>query len=208
MINYVQGLGDYWIRLVEQMVPATTIWNSGVRFENSIFHRQKFVWRRQRGCQLIPIPCNPCTVSGPILTYDCPEIKTTCDIYPWTSNPNVGNSFGGVLNNVVSNYTQNPNCDVDTINSIWYVNISLSGNTIIDYPFFNGIGVSIPQISYPTESQWLTALESQLDNLILYGLDYTISGDTVTISTITCDDLNLNAEFKINVGINFTINCL
>jgi hypothetical protein len=207
MINYVQGLGDYWIRLVEQMVPATTIWNTGVRFENSIFHRQKFVWRRQRGCQLIPIPCNPCTVSGPILTYDCPEIKTTCDIYPWTSNPNVGNSFGGVLNNVVSNYTQNPNCDVNTINSTWYVNISLSGNTIFNYPFFNGIGLSIPQISYPTESQWLTALESQLDDLILYGLDYTISGDTVTISTITCDNLNLNSEFKINVGINFTINC-
>ena len=36
MIDYVNGLGDYWIRLVEQMVPATTIWNTGVRLENSI----------------------------------------------------------------------------------------------------------------------------------------------------------------------------
>ena len=46
MIQYVQGMGDYWIRLIEQMVPATTLWNTGVRYENSIFHRQKFVWKR------------------------------------------------------------------------------------------------------------------------------------------------------------------
>jgi hypothetical protein len=54
MIEYVNGMGDYWIRLIEQMVPATTIWNTGIKMENSIFHRQKFVWRRQEGCQLIP----------------------------------------------------------------------------------------------------------------------------------------------------------
>ena len=54
MIEYVNGMGDYWIRLIEQMVPATTIWNTGIRMENSIFHRQKFVWRRQEGCKVIP----------------------------------------------------------------------------------------------------------------------------------------------------------
>ena len=46
MIQYVQGMGDYWIRLIEQMVPATTLWTTGIRYENSIFHRQKFVWKR------------------------------------------------------------------------------------------------------------------------------------------------------------------
>jgi hypothetical protein len=54
MIEYVNGMGDYWIRLIEQMVPATTIWNTGIKMENSIFHRQKFVWRRQEGCKVIP----------------------------------------------------------------------------------------------------------------------------------------------------------
>ena len=49
MIEYAEGIGDYWIRLVEQMMPATTILNTGIKFENSIFHRQKFVYRRQRG---------------------------------------------------------------------------------------------------------------------------------------------------------------
>jgi hypothetical protein len=61
MIDYVVGLGDYWIRLIEQMVPATTIFNTGIKYENSIFHRQKFVWKRQRGCQIIvEEEINPC----------------------------------------------------------------------------------------------------------------------------------------------------
>jgi hypothetical protein len=49
MLDYAEGIGDYWIRLLEQVVPATTILNTGIKFENSIFHRQKFVYRRQRG---------------------------------------------------------------------------------------------------------------------------------------------------------------
>lgn len=61
MIEYVNGLGDYWVRLIEQMVPATTIFNTGVKYENSIFHRQKFVWKRQRGCRIITVDePNPC----------------------------------------------------------------------------------------------------------------------------------------------------
>jgi len=61
--------------------------------------------------------------------------------------------------------------------------------------------------SYPTPNHWLTALESQLDNLFSYGLGYEISGNQVTIFTVTCDSLNLNSEFQINVGIDFSINC-
>ena len=207
MINYVKGIGDYWIRLVEQMVPATTIWNAGTRFENSAFHRQKFVWRRQRGCQIVPVPCNPCTLVGPILTYDCQQASTICDIYPWTSNPNISNNFGEVLNYVISEYTNNPLCDVNTITSNWYVNISLGGAQIINYKFFEGVGLDLFENSYPTPNEWLTALESQLDNLFSYGLGYEISGNQVTIFTVTCDSLNLNSEFQINVGIDFSINC-
>ena len=72
MMDYVHGMGDYWIRLIEQMVPATTIWNTGVKYENSIFHRQKFVWRRQAGCQIVPVPCKPCSLIGQLFAYDCP----------------------------------------------------------------------------------------------------------------------------------------
>ena len=45
MVDYAQSMGDYWIRIIEQMVPATTLWTSGVKVENSDFHRDKFVYR-------------------------------------------------------------------------------------------------------------------------------------------------------------------
>jgi len=64
MIDYTLGIGDYWQRLLEQLVPATTLWLTGQKMENSIFHRQKFVWRRQRGCQFIQVECVPCTFDG------------------------------------------------------------------------------------------------------------------------------------------------
>jgi len=45
MVNYAQNLGTYWIRIIEQLVPATTLWQGGVKIENSIFHRDKFVYK-------------------------------------------------------------------------------------------------------------------------------------------------------------------
>jgi hypothetical protein len=49
MIQYIEKMGTYWIKLVEQSVPATTLWNTGTKITNSNFHRQKFVYRRQTG---------------------------------------------------------------------------------------------------------------------------------------------------------------
>ena len=44
--NFAKLLGDYWIDLVEQFVPATTIWNGGSRiYRNSIFDQPKFEYR-------------------------------------------------------------------------------------------------------------------------------------------------------------------
>ena len=103
MIEYVNGMGDYWIRLIEQMVPATTIWNTGIRMENSIFHRQKFVWRRQEGCKLVPstkggqqqIP--PLGNTNDTLTIS-PAPNGT-EVPPTRGRPNTGNNNTGYKNN-------------------------------------------------------------------------------------------------------------
>tara|TARA_R110001592_G_scaffold137562_5_gene355656 strand:- start:24035 stop:31678 length:7644 start_codon:yes stop_codon:yes gene_type:complete len=46
MLDFVEEMGDYWIRLAEQFVPATTIWHGGTKIENSAFDRQKLVYKR------------------------------------------------------------------------------------------------------------------------------------------------------------------
>jgi len=50
MIEYVENMGDYWIRLLEQLIPATTIWQGGVKYENSIFHRYKYSYKHEPLC--------------------------------------------------------------------------------------------------------------------------------------------------------------
>ena len=212
MMEYVNGLGDYWIRLVEQMVPATTIWNTGVRLENSIFHRQKFVWRRQEGCQLIKIPCKPCSITSGLFSHDCPLETVECPIYPWTNHPTITN-FNGVLGQLMTNYlTANGynlnDCDFNGMTSEWFVDLQIDDITVVKYPFFNGIGYSSPIYSVPTGTTYNDGLLIALESLKDYGYDYYLTTtDTVVLSNQVCTVSEQGINFKLNIGINFNILC-
>jgi hypothetical protein len=56
LIEYANNINPYWINIVEQMIPATTIWIGGSRYENTPFHRQKYVYKRRLGCVVGEIP--------------------------------------------------------------------------------------------------------------------------------------------------------
>jgi len=212
MIEYVEGMGDYWVRLVEQMIPATTIWNTGVKYENSIFHRQKFVWRRQEGCQLVPIPCKPCELTTSIFRYDCDIQVVECGKYPWYES-NTITSFNGVLGEVLNNYlTENGyvlnDCQLNTLNTEWFVELKIDDITIIQNSFFNGVGYLDPTLSSPSTNDWDLALLEALNDLKNYGYDYYLStDDTVVIYNMICSLSDVGLNFKLNVGINFNIVC-
>ena len=50
LFNFMDKIGDYWLDLLEQVVPATTIWegcdNSGKLYRNTIFDQNKYKYRR------------------------------------------------------------------------------------------------------------------------------------------------------------------
>lgn len=212
MMEYVNGLGDYWIRLVEQMVPATTIWNTGVRVENSIFHRQKFVWRRQEGCQLMRVPCKPCSITSNLFSYDCPLETVECPIYPWTNSTTITN-FNGVLGQLMTNYLSAngfnlSDCDFNGMTSEWYVNLMIDDVIAVNYLFFSGIGYSSPVYSVPTVTEWDSALLIALESLKEDGFNYYLTTtDTVILSNQVCSVSEQGINFKLNVGINFNILC-
>ena len=207
MIDYVNGLGDYWIRLIEQMVPATTIWNTGVKYENSVFHRQKFVWRRQSGCKIIPVPCKDCSLIGQLFVYDCPIQKVECGLYPWNTEPTT-TSFGVVLNNTITNSgIDTINCDLTSIKSTWYVDIKLNGTTLVSENFFNGVGYQIEGLSFPTSQDWLNGLTLVEDDLGRYGIVFVVYGETITFYNNNCIALDIENTLEYNVGINFEIFC-
>lgn len=50
MFEFMDKIGDYWLNLLEQVVPATTIWegcdNSGKVYRNTIFDQNKFQYKK------------------------------------------------------------------------------------------------------------------------------------------------------------------
>jgi hypothetical protein len=218
MIDFTLGLGDYWVRLVEQFVPATTLWLTGQKFDNSIFHRQKVVWRRQRGCVFIAgsrlnSDCLQCTYNGEPYAYDCIDQTTSCSI-PFFEPANVLSlKIQDVL--ASSGYTT-PQCDTSTVVSRWYVNLRLqdiitsteealvNGNFYTGYgPFALDINTGIPL----TYSQVLSAIDSQLQNIYQFGLNYYISGGNLIVSNSTCYDNFTNKRLKLYIGLEIEINC-
>lgn len=216
MIEYVMGIGDYWVRLVEQMVPASTIWNSGVKYENSIFHRQKMVWRRQEGCQLIPVPCNPCELVTNIFRPDCPIEELVCSVYPWNANIQ---DFGSLLGVVLTNYLGDngyvlDDCVINSLQTNWYVELYIDDVLVVETPFFNGLGYLTPQLSSPSNLVWDNALTQSLNDLKNLGYDYyyfedpsSLVSSKVGIYNPICSVSETGTNFKINVGININILC-
>ena len=208
LIEYIDAIGPYWTKLVEQMLPASTLWNGGTRLENSIFHKQKFVYRRQRGCQLIPVEAQPCYIVTNIFDYDCNTEYVDFFIYPWLNGDTTVSDFQSILTNRVNNYLvsvgsnqglYNPN----SISSDWYLNLTIGGVTIINVPFYNGNGIN----DYPSTLLWRQTLIDNLNNLYQYGYTYTLNGNLLTITNLNCVAVNSLDTVSLSVGINITMTC-
>jgi hypothetical protein len=209
MIKYVEGIGDYWIKLVEQMIPATTIWNTGIKYENSIFHRQKFVWRRQPGCQLVAVPCNPCTLTANIFNNDCPVQTAVCTKLPFVDRIT---GFGSILGVLLQNYLTSigftlGDCDLNSLNSEWFIDIKVNNTTVSVYSFFNGVGYTNPILSIPSSDDYENGLTNALNSLEDYGYSYYFSNDNIVIFNNICSRDDIDVNLKINIGINFQIFC-
>ena len=44
--EFINRLSPYWVDIVEQFIPATTLWMGGNVIENGIFNRSKFKYRQ------------------------------------------------------------------------------------------------------------------------------------------------------------------
>jgi hypothetical protein len=159
MIEYINGLGDFWIKLIEQFVPATTIWNTGTKFENSIFHRQKFIYRRQRGCQLVLQQ-----VIGPVTTGTFQT--NACDSYTFYIDvPSIQNISDGLSYNAQELATEQGFTAGYTIVSATYgFTFTLTHlDTGQEYTFVYDNGPTYYYTSIlPTQTQWINTINQGL----------------------------------------------
>lgn len=200
MIEFTNGIGDYWMKLVEQMIPASTIWTGGQKMENNVFQRQKVVWRRQRGCVIQTVPCIPCTYTGQLFGYDCVNQYIQCSISV--------SSFQEILNTSINNVIevdgyQLSDCQTNTLESQWYVDVRLDGEVLSQRLFYIGYGGT----DTPTSQRWVEGIEDALQYLYQDGLYYTLNGNTLTISNIGCNNDFTDKTLQVNIGVYVNINC-
>jgi hypothetical protein len=208
LIDYVNGIGPYWMKLAEQMFPATTIWNTGVKMENSILQRQKFVYRRQRGCQFIPVPVDPCFIISNIFDYTCTTEYVDFNIYPWLNGDVDVSNFSAILSNRVNNMLAQSgltlnDCIQNSVETNWYVDLRIGDEIIIQELYYTGYGLN----DVPSNRAWRNALIQYLPQLYDYGFTYFLNGNVLTITNLTCTERNIGEILSLNSGINIGINC-
>jgi len=74
VIKYIDLLENYWFDLIDQLIPSTTIWENGERYRNTVFNRQKFVYRHGINDGSEFQEDQPKDISGSICTF-CIEGK-------------------------------------------------------------------------------------------------------------------------------------
>jgi hypothetical protein len=209
LIDYVNGINPYWMKLVEQAIPATTIWQTGVRLENSVLHRQKFMYRRQRGCVLLDVPTQSCVINSTLVPYTTSSEIIQLSIFPWLNNPIGVSSMNGVLLQTLNSYltsigqTLATCAGANNLISQWYVDIRLGNTILVQELFFTGNGIN----GVPTNSQWKTALVQFLPRLVFSNLGYFVNGNQLTVFNLGTQSLFLNQNFSLNIGINLNFTC-
>lgn len=205
MIEYINGLGDFWIKLIEQFVPATTIWNTGTKFENSIFHRQKFIYRRQRGCQLVLQEVVGPVTTGTLQTNGCNSFQDFID------TPTIGDIGNGLIQNANELANSQGFFDQYDILSAKYgfrFNLTnLVTDEVFTFEYNNGPTYYYPA-TLPTETQWTNTINQGLVYFANSGINndagvqivYNSNTEQLQVVGVICDDMSIS-----NISILYDI---
>ena len=124
MIEFSELIGDYWVDLIEQVIPSTTIWTANYIYGNTLYDQEKFKYRTGSVFACHPnkyysgtLPMNytsknPITTPVDVQLYTssddgiCKAYEECSDIYYY--NGDCGSEFVGTVS-VISNNGNNNN---------------------------------------------------------------------------------------------------
>jgi hypothetical protein len=119
MIRFSELVGTYWVDLIEQVIPSTTIWGSTYVYGNTIFDQQKFKYK-----EYTLFTCDkPKLING---DYPSPTSGSTNDVEViLTTLPNPEDNVVSTGNTTGSTITIKPTTAVETCYgvNIWQTNV-------------------------------------------------------------------------------------
>lgn len=208
MVDYVNSIGSYWVNLVEQVIPATTIWNTGTRFENSVFHRQKFAYRPQRGCLTVESDVRGPQAGGGILPNNCGVTDVQLEL---RYNLNLIQTAMTSLINEIENCSSAQIPYIQQLKYKFTLNVT-KGNTNLTFNYTDTTLYVNPNILI-SESSWNTFIingfnsieATLLTNGITVNDNSFLNNKIIILETSDCVQIEI-AEFNLDFS-DVTINC-
>jgi hypothetical protein len=104
MMNFSELVGTYWVDLIEQVVPSTTIWGSTYVYGNTIFDQQKFQYKKYT-----LFDCREPNFGGPVVS---PATGSSMDVEVITQviENHLYDSISGSTSGSTSQGTTNKSC--------------------------------------------------------------------------------------------------
>lgn len=192
MDKFASLVGTYWVDIVEQVIPATTIWGSTKIFSNTIFDQQKFKYKGYSSL-LCGNPYSGQTILSPIngTNGQCTGVSVSMTTLYVGSQPNARlarpkttycnslciaqmNSANEFIGKISITGPVSPNCDVNNSNSI---NESIIVEVIINN---NHVSLNITNATAPIIYEWSNG-ETGPTAFMLAGTH------SVTITDVNCN---------------------
>ena len=204
LFEFMDKIGDYWLDLLEQVVPATTIWegcdNSGKIFRNTIFDQNKYNYKKYN---LNILDCGDCTVSGKTdFSVGSQSVYTVLEDIPlYPTNLEIKETKNSILTNkvLISN----------TQNKLKQLNKRLCSLNLqdVDTPNLQP-NIDVLDIQISGTNEVLSSQQLELSNLLLelvqQQTEYTIQQQDYYTKFLTCSGLTqslVNAQQDL---LNFT----
>jgi len=197
-------VGNYWVDIIEQVIPSTTLWGSVKIYSNTIFDQQKFKYKAYSSlfCDnpftgnnvLSPIDA-PMGVSQDVevimTTINLPTTATTCPTPSapivcnkiWVAQMNAGSEFIGSVNVMGSTVCATPNSPALSECTL-QVSVSLDGLTATA----NLIGAATP-----ATIEWSNGDTTQSSTFVSEG-DY-----LVTVIDANCCSVTTNFNIPLQL---------
>lgn len=118
MTQFIDYIDKSWLGLIAQLIPATTIWQSGEKYRNTIFDRQKFIYKRgidegsefaKRQPDVLSSPLTPLSIVGNVILPTEGEIDAApiiCGVYTTATSQEI------LFDCRVSGVTVEISCDI------------------------------------------------------------------------------------------------
>ena len=220
LIKFQSLIGGYWSDLIEQVIPATTIWNSTKTYNNTAFDTQKFQYKPNtlfygtpESTPEVLSPCTGITEDVSIITSVIISGSTNISKFlaPITKNKytnayliqyNSGSEFIGSVN-VTANFTCNISLFINNFTAAYPNNTGGSFITNLSSPNNNGI------VNYSLSAHTSNSIITSGQNVSVLLTFNNLSADTYTL-TVTdiygCEAQQIIEIWQNPCALTFTSN--